>query len=811
MLAATPKIHIAFRFHANLYHSYRADTLDEKGLGKDIRIMTYCLDVLDDLNAKGIPVKGTWDIENYYSLQKNMPALCPDIVERIKARVQAGVDEVELMSYNNGIHSAHTLEEAEIAMSWAISNPDGSGLKDIFGRYAPIVRPQECMITPSLIKVMNDVGVEAISVYYSCIPFNGFSNFVPLLKPEERYNLLRYTAPGFEDSIKLIPAINPADAYENGGITKMARDLRKYQMQMENPVDMLIVLDMDADDDFWQGYVNTTLSFAAGMKTPLIKGGLNIFAKKLAKLPYVQFTTPGEYMATHDPVKTVCFGQDTADGSHDSYSPWSDKLENKKLFTAIERNRLDNEYAQALCADKRIAEQIAQNIPQRILPLSTTHFGLSTPVMCKPRLFEAFGMVEREREKSAAWLKAAVAETPLAPGDTVAVLPARYFRGDKQKRALVRCADEVNLCADGVEDGFYREVFGKKETVLLYKGTEHKIALKNGEFPVSQSIAYTEQSVDNGAIRLEIENDAVVPYYRGNKVLADDSFATKITYDGRVLRGETKAVYIDRRQPNYGTIVETGEVHIGDKQTAVYTKTYSLLGALPYFYADMEIRYPMTDDYGTSKGKVEALYRGYDTRWEEIVPLEIVPNLGADGDNPLRVHKHNFMGSLSHFDFDYYKFTPNANIDSSNNAVTCSFIATTCKEKGLLIAQSVAADYGFAFTCMRFERGENGDTLRLNPFGLYRGNQWKYNLTRSGLAMKFATKFASSYMSCAPTYRGGTQQFSLMFAPFDGDQVSDTLVNDAVAFSYPPYIVSDNADIRAIAFTDYNNYEPLAE
>jgi len=43
-------------------------------------------------------------------------------------------------------------------------------------------------MTPGLIRLYKQVGIEAISVYYSCIPFNGFSNFVPLLPTAKRYN-----------------------------------------------------------------------------------------------------------------------------------------------------------------------------------------------------------------------------------------------------------------------------------------------------------------------------------------------------------------------------------------------------------------------------------------------------------------------------------------------------------------------------------------------------------------------------------------------------------------------------------------------
>ena len=128
-----PKIFLAFRFHANFYHSYRGDTPDElpPGFGKDIRIIRKIIEVLDSFNADGVPARGTWDIENYFSLEKIMPEYCPDIVESLKRRVAEGKDEVQVMSYNNGLISAHTASEFDDVVARAIANDAGSGLRDI--------------------------------------------------------------------------------------------------------------------------------------------------------------------------------------------------------------------------------------------------------------------------------------------------------------------------------------------------------------------------------------------------------------------------------------------------------------------------------------------------------------------------------------------------------------------------------------------------------------------------------------------------------------------------------------------------------
>ncbi len=806
------KIYVAFRFHANLYHSYRADTPDEKGLGKDIRIMRYCLDTLDKLNAQGIPIKGTWDIENYYSLQKNMAALCPDVTERIKKRVKDGIDEVEIMNYNNGIISAHTEEEAEIALKWAISNPDGSGLQDIFGTYGKIARPQECMHTPSLVKVYNKLGIEAISIFYSCIAFNGFSNFVPKLPTKERFNPLWYQAPGFEEKMVLIPAINPGDHFENGGIAKLVRTLRKEQLQMEKPVDLLVLVDMDADDDYWHGYLNANLSFALGFKKPLVNGGLNIFARKLAKLPYVEFTTPYEYLKTHPPVGTVSFGQDTADGGHDSYSSWADKLENKKLWSEVERNKLVNEYAKAICPTEEIKNEVAKNIPSRILTMSTTHFGLSTPAMCKPRLLQAFDMIANEREKSDKIFDKAKKLTTLDKEKTYAIYPKMYYRGDGVRNGLIRLKGNVKASGKGILDGFTREVFGNKETVLVYKGSENNIELKEDKLPKSSKITCSNTSIANEFVSLNIENNQIKALYDNKEFLDSGSFETYIKYDDFLHAATDKSFTIKKTQEeNYATIVETGRVNIGEGLDAKYTKTYSIIANLPYVYVDMDIQYPLTEDFGTSKRTVELLYRGYDRRWNEVIPLEIKPAFSGNSTDPIRVYKHNFMGSLSHFDYDYYKYTPNKDLANSNNAITCGFVSFSGKDNGLLIAQSVAADNSFSFTNVRFSRDDKKDLdkISINPFGIYHGKQWKYNLAKSGFAMKVAMKFAASYKPTATTYRGGHQQFSIMLAPFKGRKPQDEMINDAIAFAYPPYILSKDKNMKMIEFTETRNYEPI--
>ncbi|TVR63381.1 MAG: glycosyl hydrolase family 57, partial [Spirochaetaceae bacterium] len=253
------KIHVAFRFHVNFYHSYRGDSLDERGIGKDIRIIRGILDDLDRLNAEGFPVRGTWDIENFFSLERMMRESAPELIERIQRRADPGdrqrpADEIEPMSYNNGIVSACTREEFALQMKLLRSNTERSGLDDLFSRWAPVVRPQECMYTPSFLDLYPEHGITAISLYYSAVPFNAFSTFVEPLAPEHRYNPVTLRSRSTSGSMTLIPCYNHGDIADNYlSLKRWLKRIRQYQRSMETPRDMLVVIDMDADDEFWVG------------------------------------------------------------------------------------------------------------------------------------------------------------------------------------------------------------------------------------------------------------------------------------------------------------------------------------------------------------------------------------------------------------------------------------------------------------------------------------------------------------------------------------------------------------------------------
>lgn len=219
------KIHVAFGFHVNCYHSYRGDTNDEFGFGGDIRIIRGIINTLNEFNESGVNVKGTWDFENYYSLEKILPEYAPDIIEEVKKRVKKYGDENIIMGYNNGALSAMTDEEFKSSIELAVTNEQKSGLLDIFGEYAPIVRPQEVMFTPSQVSLYNKLGIKALCLYYSCIPFDAFKTLIPPLPEKDAFNFVNYTYKS--ESIPVLPTISNVDLIDYGSLKFLVNPFTK--------------------------------------------------------------------------------------------------------------------------------------------------------------------------------------------------------------------------------------------------------------------------------------------------------------------------------------------------------------------------------------------------------------------------------------------------------------------------------------------------------------------------------------------------------------------------------------------------------
>ncbi len=818
-------VHLAFRFHVNFYHSYRGDTPDEAGFGKDIRVIRHILDVLDRLNAEGVPIRATWDLENAFSLGEIMPAHCPDLIARLQQRVRDGRDEIELMSYNNGLISAHTATEFDAAIARAWSNAEGSGLCDLFNVVRPVVRPQEMLTTPLHLKLYRRHGIEAISLFYSAVPFNTFSTFIDPLPLEQSYNPLTLTHPGIEERLTLIPARNHGDIIDHLSLRRWVRQLRHRQAALASPTDLLLLIDADADDEFWVGF-----------DWPLVKllsaaQGLEGLVRSVADLEGLAFTTPYAYLETHPPQGTVTFGQDTADGSFDGLASWAEKASNHALWSGIERGRILELQARRLARDPtapEIAGPLQEGFEARLRALSTTHFGLAAPVMNRQRLQTAAGLVGEAFHASSSAFDRATGLAIRTDGQTRTELPAfrlvDYARGidteavtypPHSSRGLIR----VPLAS--VPDS------QTTDTALLTTADGHRVpaAIRRSAQDQQPELWFVD-ALDANSIRdytlapatdRGVRPEDPVRLTDGGRGLSNG--ALSLTLDARghpaqlALQGQTRvgqpflrsAVRYGRRIREIaawrlvearvvgdgvaGVLVTEGHVPVTgtgrhrppDDRSLVVRRELVLAAGLPYLYLTTHVRYPRTPPNRRRSDLARRLGRPFDTRWREVMPCEIRPGLRG---RPLRVWKHNYLDHVSSYDLRKGPHT------SLNNQITHGWLAVSDLLNGWLVAQGGDATSCFAFCPLRLAKAGPGTELRLNPFGTTWGRHPRYPTADTGLGKHLALLMADNLQSLAPSYNGYAETFTLMLAPYRGDAPPEALQHDAEAFAYPYALVS---------------------
>jgi hypothetical protein len=836
---ADTKIFLAFRFHTNFYHSYRGDTPDELGFGKDIRIIRKIIEVLDKFNAAGVPACGTWDIENYFSLEKIMPLHCLDIIESLKRRVDEGKDEVQVMSYNNGLISAHTAREFDDAIGRAITNAAGSGVRDIFGGFGPMVRPQEMMYTPMHLKLYRAHGVHSISLFYSAVPFNGFSNFIRPLPFEQRYNPLTLTFPGVEGTMVLVPAYNHGDIADNISLRGWLKRLRRKQLSLADPKDLLLLIDADADDEYWYGYnwpVVTRLLAATR--------GLRGLIESVRDLDYVTFTTPCKYVKTHPPVGTVTLGQDTADGSFDGFSSWAEKWSNHQLWTGIERARileLQTRRLMELLAPgwnrEEMEKLLSESYEMRLKSLSTTHFGLASPIMNLTRLRAGTGMVHTSVEKASHafdLVTQAVFPNTKDAEESAEFALLDYVRGVSTQavtygahssRTLIRIPLSLSItptpnitlrASDGNPLPYAVRQMNTEnsdaDSELLFvesmNGGEQKdfridFSAGPASHPsIEKPASVGEDLLENDFVRLRFDKDMQPTSLTisGIEVADGPLLRSAIRYSDRTEEASRWTISESAAMGNGLIAFVTTESEItfqadGEKR-AVLKREFMLVAGLPYLYVSTHVVYPQTHSTNYNRNRVRALGQEYDGNWREVMPCEIRPALFGKRERPLRVWKHNYLDHMSYYDLDYGKFSKNEEIDSFNNHITHAWVAVTDRAKGLLVAQTADVTASFAFCPMRTRATANGLRIFLNPFGSYYGRQLSYATAFSGVGKLIALKMAESLDPHAPSYNGRTENFSVLITAYSGDEPPEEMRRDAEAFAYPYTIASRSKIVK---------------
>ena len=725
-------VHVGFGFHVNCYHSYRGDTPDALGFGGDLRIIRHILDVLDDRNRRGIPVRGTWDFENAYSLEQILPQYAPDIIQRVRERG----DENILMGYNNGAMSAMTADEFETSVRWAITNPYGSGLEDIFGSCEKIIRPQEVMFTPCQAGAYRRLGIRAVCLYYSCISFDAFRTLIPPLPDEQAFNPLRYTWEG--ESITVLPTYSPNDIMDAGSLRALVVDLHEKQRRGEIKRDVFLFLNTDADSFLWE-----PMAVPAPLQKLPCFGGIGGYIDEIADLDFVVFDTPGGYLNTHDTVGEISFGQDVADGNLSGYMSWSEKPFNRLIWTRLERAR-----AMAGIAER---DSASPSFETRVRLLSSTHFGLASPVMNVTR-------EEKARELSVRMLEEE--KTALPKGKELTLFDRKKTGLAAVQLALTSgfCREISTLCLEsaGLEtwtatesgrhpDGSIASIF----LLARWKTPRERYAL---HFFVGAYHPAPAKGAACGDLHFDAEK---LRFMLGKKTLA--SLGAWIEYGGvRCAFDRPRTQALSLAGEGSGLRL-TGTVRLPDAlREGSYTYDVFSSPAADCLFVRTEVQYPYTFEDREISTQASNLGRFSDTRWQQTAPMELT----VETDDTAAVIKRSFTGETSRYEIaDFWRAYPeNENICSFNHQLTGGTLCLAGQEGGLMLAHARQFLSSMAHCPMRLKTEKGKRFVSLNPFGTYYGPQRYYPSRGNGSSMELYLAAAPQARSLAPAYNGSSEQ-----------------------------------------------------
>lgn len=773
-MAKENKIHVAFGFHLNCYHSYRGDTNDGLGFGSDIRIIRKIISSLNELNEQGIPAKGTWDSENFFSLEKILPEFAPDIIEGIKERCIKYGDENIIMGYSNGALSAMNEDEFCASINLAVTNPEGSGLKDIFGDCEMIVRPQEVMFTPSQVSLYNKCGVKALCLYYSCVPFDAFRTIVPKLPDELAFNPLNYSYKG--ESLTIIPTYNNSDICDAGCLRGWVKDLRSKQESGEINNDLFMFVNMDADAIFWET-----------MNLPVVKNklantdGIHGLVTEIADLDYVVFDTPGGYIKNHKPLGNIEFRQDTADGNFTGYASWSEKPYNRKIWTTIDR-------ARAMSAVNAESDKDSPSFKDRVLLLSTTHFGLATPVLNIQREEKANALADSIQSlEKAALPKTEKITLHNITGGTLQSIQLK-INGDIT-------ADTMVIESESLSD-YVVVPAGRDSVFAVMRFNEVKdsyaLNITKGEKKPFESLLSLETK--SSVIKFSPISGVREVVLNGKKIGGRDFLTSFINYGDKKHFFEIKKVGHIPCGGNGNAVRIEGEINLpNEEEGGSFVYDFFTFNGADMIFVKTSVKYPYTTEADSISTENSTLGRYTDMKWLEASPFVLKPDFGKD----ISVIKRNFFGDVSAYPTSSFKESDSLNdsLASFNHQLTGGFVGLTTPENGFIVANNRQVLNSMAHCPMRLDKD---GTVHLNPFGHFYGKQRHHWSRGNDEILNVFTLVTPQAKSIAPAYNGVCEMAFLSLCMFEGNEPSADYLADITSFADGAVVTApDDAPVAA--------------
>lgn len=817
------KVHVLLGMHVNFYHSWRGDTPDESGFGVDMRVIRGVLDILERANAAGQQARVYWDSEVYWTFQEIVPKYCPDVLQRIRARVAAGLDEIVPGPFNNGANHAATEDEFRACLAWALENPWGSGLRQLFGRVAPLYRPQEAMFTSGQETILRECGLEGLLLYYALVPFNTLAAFTPALTLQQRFNPFWFRSSPEEPRLVVLPCMSAGDVMDQVSLETMLLDLHDRQQRGEIQTDVAVHLNEDADLETW-----LPLHIPGLPKNFPNTGGLQEYIDVVNRYPWAQFSLPGEYLAGHPPQTEVLVRQDLADGAFDGNYSWAEKFSSLSNWTELEASRMASYRAEVLARrsglnlDTALWEGMESAFFKRLIGLSTTHFGMSTPVINEQRQQRAAGILGEARQLAEAAERAAASAIQDAAGDGLYEFELYATPPARGRHPLpARCAVSLPLILPpGVKNVRLQTADGSPVAAGLVEPRPLPQGGTAGE------LRFTAQLGPDAPLRLRVlateSSEPARAATRLQNAWLEVDFSEANGIDALRCQGETIGgvdflrPFVSYRAGKRPTVcgVQTwkllplpGETAVGPQRVRLqaeipmrtpagefvntFTYTFSLFDDLPHLLVDVDARFAATPCDEAIDNSIQKLTRLMDLRWVEVAPFQLHPALSAPADQPLRVWKHNYLGKTRWYDLDYGRINPrNRNLDAFNHQVTAGWVAVTDGQRGLLLGENADVLASMAFCPMRLREWGGRQQVWLNPFGSYHGRMLDYShIGARGLGGEFLQAVSGFMKPNGPSYNGRRLRFALLLAPYSGDEPPAELQAQAAAHFYPPGVV----------------------
>ncbi|HOC91458.1 MAG TPA: hypothetical protein PKH33_03720 [bacterium] len=835
------KIYLVCGFHVNCNHSWRGDRNDKTGFGTDLKIIREIIRILDEANERGLDARGTWDFDHYWSLENIIPRFAPDIIEGLVRRIKQGKDEAILGCWNNGDLAASTVEEFRESLKRTISNSAGSGLADLFGAYSPVVRTQETMFTHGGVELYLEQGVKAIALYYSAVPFDSVRNFIPRLTPNEMHNPLRFHSTESDAAMLMIPMYNQGDIMTAGSLRKWAAAIRKKQKSGEIPGNALLYINMDADAELWTG-IGLPKIFDRLPNTR----GLAEFIDTVNDTEYLEFGKLGDYIENNPPVGDITVRQDLADGSYCGFNSWTEKLVNQGLWRLSEKARKLERTADFLSAaaapDARAEIERLLRGPggscfeNKLLLLSTTHFGMNSPVVHPDRARVAFHLARNMLETSSRAAELAAAQSGVEPlcGEDGAELfcfsvvnqtkygdQAAVERGARVLMRVpfmpVRPADPARLAlkdSSGADvpfdiDDAKTDADGNVVSAVLWFAHTADGSLSQGyalvetSEPVApaESVKASSELLDNGLVSVRLDPRGRIASFASSAGEFSDGQLISL---GATYRAESNRKHYTPRaykaeSARVGPAGRLGSISLSSK-TVIFCKgkNYTVEGrhvlrvfdGFPRLFVDADASFPQTPTESEDISSSSHTGKKFDTRWYEVMPAEIRPALFSPPGGFLRVWKHNYKNVTNSYDFDYGAIDKaNRAPDACNNQVTDGWLAVSDTKRGLLISADAGVNSSPAYCPMRVRESGGRQRASLNPFGTYFGKQFSHLNEGFNLAYEMTMAVGAQHRPTAPSFNGGRVRMSLMLAPYEGDAPSQALRTEADLFSMPPAVI----------------------